>query len=439
VFAGHPGRVLALLAAYFFLQVAIRVWAGLPLEKDEAEQVFFSQWFCAGYGKQPPLYTWLQRVVFFITGPSVLGLAVLKNSLLLGTYVSVFAAARRTLSDPWLVAAAPLATFLVPQIAWESQRDLTHSVAATFSVSVLLYAVVVTSQTRRPIAYAVVGLATGMAVLSKYNTVIPIAAILMAALACRPYRDVVRSRKILIAMAVATVVIAPHAVWLIDHWQASVGRTAQKLMTDVPVEHWARVRTGVVAVLSGWMSVVALPSVVVALACGGELFGVMSERTPITRFLTWVFWIGLALIVAMVVAGYGARFRARWLQPLLFCYPLYLLLKLDAFGGDRRTAATRVAWVGLLAMAAVPTMMVLRERGSNDVQDSRCPPYEISTFNDGLCVSGRDRSRFMIAKSAVDAGVLRIELQGAPVHSIAHPWLSEGRGDGGYASRSLRP
>jgi len=108
------------------------------VEKDEAEQLLWTQTLAWGYGPQPPLYSWLQWALFQLTGPTVVGLALLKNALLFATYAFTWAAARRLL-EPAPAALAAASLLLLPQVAWESQRDLTHTVLVTSAAAATLW------------------------------------------------------------------------------------------------------------------------------------------------------------------------------------------------------------------------------------------------------------------------------------------------------------
>ena len=57
------------LALYFGLHLISRVLVSPSLELDEAEQLLYLQALSLGYGFQPPLYTWLQALVFAFIGP----------------------------------------------------------------------------------------------------------------------------------------------------------------------------------------------------------------------------------------------------------------------------------------------------------------------------------------------------------------------------------
>ena len=139
---GNPSRLPLLLAIYFIAHVLVRTFVSGTLDYDESEQAFLSQFFQLGYNSQPPLYTWLQRGTFETIGYSVVSLALLKNIFIWLTYVLVFEAIRQATGKVQLGLVASLGMLLIPQVSWESHRDLSHTVAAMFATSLLIYCVV---------------------------------------------------------------------------------------------------------------------------------------------------------------------------------------------------------------------------------------------------------------------------------------------------------
>ena len=77
------GKFFLALAIYFSLQIVLRLITSSTTDLDESQQLVLTQQFHWGYGPQPPLYTWLQILVFKILTPSILGLSLLKNLLLI--------------------------------------------------------------------------------------------------------------------------------------------------------------------------------------------------------------------------------------------------------------------------------------------------------------------------------------------------------------------
>ena len=123
------------LATYFLVHVTVRLILPHGLELDEAEQTYLSQWLLAGYGSQPPFYNWLQHGAIEIFGMSLVTLAGLKNLMLFAAYLFYYLAARQVMENKVLAAVAALGLLTIPQVSFEAQRDLSHTVAAIFGAS----------------------------------------------------------------------------------------------------------------------------------------------------------------------------------------------------------------------------------------------------------------------------------------------------------------
>jgi 4-amino-4-deoxy-L-arabinose transferase-like glycosyltransferase len=346
-----PGRaLLAALALYFVAQAALRVALGGGVEKDEAEQLLWTQSLAWGYGHQPPLYTWLQWAVFQATGPSLLGLALLKNALLFATYACTWAAARRLLAPaPAALAAACL--LLLPQIAWESQRDLTHTVLVTAAAAATLWAAIALLQRPATARYLALGVAIAAGTLAKYSYVLVPLALAGAALADRRLRGALLDRRLLVTVAVAAALVTPHALWLAAHWHDATTTTAGKLALQPAgaPQHLLRGLGSLALAVLGFLT----PLWLVFAALFGR--GLWRERHaappsgPWAAFLPRYLALLGAALVLLALAGAG-QFKDRWMQPLLFCAPLAFLAARPALATPRRTAALRRL---LLATAAL--------------------------------------------------------------------------------------
>ncbi|HYN61894.1 MAG TPA: glycosyltransferase family 39 protein [Rubrivivax sp.] len=345
--------VAATLAlGYFGAQVAMRVTVSDALELDEAEQSLWTQAFEFGYGPQPPLYTWLQMAVFQLLGPSVLGLAMLKNTLLAITYGSLWMAARRLMPAPLAVTAA-LSPLLLLQIGWESQRDLTHSVLATTLASLTFLLVLRLLERPRELArWSMLGLVLGLGSLSKYSFA-GFAVILMAAVLALPEtRALLRSRRTWLGAAllgsVALAVFLPHGLWLPDHAAAASEHALQKLSAS-PMARGTQVARGlgsfafaVLAFLSPlWLLLLGLfgaawwkrpwagadaqapSSTARADSDDHDADDPDTRRSALARRLARNYALALLVFFAMlVIVGGASHFRNRWLQPFLIVAPV---------------------------------------------------------------------------------------------------------------------
>jgi 4-amino-4-deoxy-L-arabinose transferase-like glycosyltransferase len=409
--AGVPRGWLLALAAYLGAQVLARLWTGDAVELDEAEQLLWTQQLALGYGTQPPLYTWLQRAVFEIVGVSVLGLALLKNGLLALTYLFTYAAAR-TLVPASLAALASASMLLIPQIGWESQRDLTHSVVCTTMVAATWWAVLALRQRATPARYAALGLALGLGLLGKYSFAGFALGLLLALAAARDTRPLLMHRGMALALALAALIVAPHALWLLSNMAQATGGTLQKMGATAALP-WAqgvmrglgRLSLVVVAFLTPlWVVLVVLfvrrgwrEGVVPGPGCG-----------LLRRYLVMV----AVLLLALVLFAGVTHFKGRWLQPFLFIAPVAFFACAPQLLRHPRLPAYR----RLLALWAVllVALMALRApfngwRGQAD---------EVNLPATALVQALRDAGydgRPIVSTDRLLGGVLRLHFAPAPV------------------------
>src|SRR5690606_25276030 len=117
--ARQPSAVYLLLAAYFAVNVILRLAGPASLEIDEGEQLFFAQHLALGYDTQPPFYNWLQYGVVQLLGDSVLSLTLLKNVMLFCSYVLFGLAAGLVIRDRVLAVVATLGLITISHVAYE--------------------------------------------------------------------------------------------------------------------------------------------------------------------------------------------------------------------------------------------------------------------------------------------------------------------------------
>lgn len=212
----RPGAVALAVAGYFLLCITLRLAVSNSLEIDEAEQAFLSQFLLLGYGPQPPFYNWLQYGLAQAIGTSLATMTILKNGLLFLCCLFYGLAARHVLEDRRLSATAMLGVLTLPPVFLLAQRDLSHTVAALFAVSLFLYGFLKTLTRPSLFSYLVTGMAVGIGLIAKYNFVLlPLAAIL-AVLPEAKLRARILDWRILAAVAVACMITLPHGFWVLQ-------------------------------------------------------------------------------------------------------------------------------------------------------------------------------------------------------------------------------
>ncbi len=353
------GLWLTGFAVYLLAQVAVRMMVGPALELDEAEAYWFARSLALGYNAQPPLYFWLQWGMFQIAGEGVLALALLKALLLWGVAASLFLwLAGRV--DVAQAGVAVLALGLLPQVVWEAQRALTHSVlviACAVWFVVALHRMVMRGSWGDAF---VLGLVTGLGVIAKYNFVLVPLGFLLALAVSRTGRRVAW-RRVAVAMGIAAAVVAPVAVWALLNREVA-GGSLHKLGLDGPGFVMARV-VGLGSLVMGAASFLA-PAMVVL---GGLWFA--RERRAALRPEVMLYLAGgvagacAVLTLGVLIAG-ATEVKDRWLLPILWpLVPAAVLWLWPVISArQRRGLGTGVGALWIVAMLALP-YAALRDPG----------------------------------------------------------------------------
>jgi len=411
--------IFVLLAAYFVLQIGVRLATSHSLDLDEAEQAFRSQWLAAGYGPQPPFYNWLQYTVFQFTGVSLAALSVVKNLLLFISYLLYGLTARLVLRDRALVAISTLGLLTIPQMVFEMQRDLTHTVAVFFSASIFFYGFIRSLKQPSLASYLIAGIGIGFGLLAKYNFAILPAAALIAALADARLRPRIFDRRLLLTAVVALIIVLPHLFWLKDNLDFATARTLEKMTASGDASYFMQVTMGVSSLALAIISFAGLTVAVFAIVFGKALRPALtagSEWTQLIERMMLVFLIG---ILFLIVFGGAAGIKDRWLVPMLFILPLYFCLKIEAAGVTTGRAFRRFMVAVAIIMIGVPAALyasVAAARFSGHYERLNRP---YATMLESLRKQAEPAA--ILAGDSLLAGNLRQDIPGVPVLSVDYP------------------
>ncbi|WP_165873508.1 glycosyltransferase family 39 protein [Parasulfuritortus cantonensis] len=302
--------------AYFAVNALSQCLVSPTAELDQAQQLVLSQDLSWGYGPQPPLYSWLVNLLFALTGPSLAVLYAVKVALLGLLVAGMLQAAREIGLDARarLLAVAGLA--LIPQFVWESQRDLTHSVLATVCAVWTLWALFRLYRAPSLANHVLLGVLVGLGVLSKYNFGFFVLALIGAALLTPAYRRRLLTPRLLLAVAVALLVLAPHLAWFAGHAGAATASSAKFKMAG------GFAPAGAVSVLYAVLAFLGPLILAYALSwrrAGGRPAALDGAHTGLLVRLALVM---LGLLMAFVLVTGATHVKDRWMQPLFFFVPL---------------------------------------------------------------------------------------------------------------------
>jgi len=327
-----PRVLLALGGGFLCAMGLVCVLVLRTASTDTAEQLLWTQTLQAGYGIQPPLYTWLQRLVFAVTGVNFSALVFTKELLLGLTGVMMFLAARRISRDETIASLAAVSFLLLPQFAYESQRDLSHSVLATLLAAATLWMVVRLVEEPRTWTYLLFGFVAALGLLAKYSYGFLLAGVLFASLSLPRFRTAFADRRLALTLAVFLATLAPHGAWLLSGFTTEMtSQASAKLNLGRDTLSLARSAGSLLMLLKVTLAFVAPLGLVYGVVFFARNRPAATEAPAFPeaeRFVGRVLVSELALVSVLGAAGGVLGFKGRWMQPLLFFVPLYLLLKL---------------------------------------------------------------------------------------------------------------
>ncbi|MGB3225690.1 MAG: glycosyltransferase family 39 protein [Desulforhopalus sp.] len=319
-------KFLLLLGCYFALHIVLRVLISDSLDYDEAEQALLGQWLLPGYTEQPPLYTWMQYALFRLFGENVFAVSLLKNSLLFLTYVFVFFSGREILKNTRLAILATCSLLLIPQIGWESQRDMTHTTLVVCAASASFWQALRLVKSQSIINYCIFGLVLSIGILGKANFTLFIAALLLTLLTFSEGRKIIFSPGLLMSILIMAVLTGPYFLWMFNN-QDIVFSVTHKF--KLAIENYRL--QGIVSLLSK-IFLFLTPMWLIFLLIFPV--GFVRNQGPhadfhhqlIKRYLLILFFILLTVVLVFKVT----YVKDRWLQPLLFLVPLFFFSRLDS-------------------------------------------------------------------------------------------------------------
>lgn len=410
-----PHAVFMLLAVYFAVNFLVRMALPGSLERDEAQQILLSQWLSAGYDTQPPFYNWLQYGLIRLTGPSVFAISILKNGMLFAAYLAYGLAARTVLKDRDLAIIATLSLLTIPQIAFEAQRDLTHTVAVVFAAALFLYGFLRTLAAPTALSYLVTGVAIGIGMIAKYNFALLPAAGLLAILFDREWRQRLFDWRLGLTAAAALVIVLPHALWLLDHLALASGGTMDKL-SDGSTGISSQILEGLLSLATAILGFSAVTVAVLAIVFRGDLWKALSAGNRWTALIeAMMAFFLLALLLLILFAG-AAHIKDRWLTPLLLVLPLYLCLKIEAAGLGNALQLKRFAPIAAAIMIAVPAILFIRVAAAGLTGDYQKLNVPYDAFARHIAEEGVTPA-VILADDTHLAGNLRLQFPGVPVVS----------------------
>ncbi|NBC47986.1 MAG: hypothetical protein GVY22_08345 [Gammaproteobacteria bacterium] len=402
--------------AYFMLNAILLGLVSSTAEWDHAEQLLLAQAWQLGYNSQPPLYTWIVKTLFLLTGPSLAGLLALKALLLTLLAAAVVLASGELKLSPVQQWIAVLGLALIPQIVWEDQRNFTHTVLAVTLAAWTLLQLLRLQRAPSIGNYLLLGLLLGLGALSKYNYGLFAAGLGLAALSLPPFRAVLWSARAFLTLGLAGALLLPHLIWVGGHLStAQVGFQKLEMGSGLGFAGLSELGAGLLASLG---ALLLLALLVVRPQHIRQHIRQRDTEPGVALLLRG--WIAMLLLALLMILTTGARdFQEHWLQPLSFFVPLLLACWAEPGAGRGFQVFRGIALVVLLGVSiALPGQALL----ANPDRPSRLNlPYAELADQIRAEIGAPE---VIVAPSDPLAGNLRLQFPDARVLSERNPFAA---------------
>lgn len=376
-----------LVTAYIIFNASTQYLVSTTADLDQAEQLIFSQDWLLGYTSQPPLYTWIVHCVFSITGPTfaaLLGIKVALLSLFVAILIEIGSQFSFTMQQQ-LISVSSLA--FIPQYIWQSQRDLTHSVLVTILAAATLFQAIKIQRNSKISNYIIFGLLIGMGLISKYNFAIFLVALFTTLGFTDQYRKVINNHQILMSVAVAILVITPHAFWVLSNIDIATGSVDR--LNATANNHLQGLVNALVSALIFFTPLWIFSLILIKknicriklIFISNRLWKLSYERDNCRstfriestksrmdqyrqsnqEFIAKLFLITIGLILIFILVTGTQEMRDRWYNPLFFFAPLLIALYSNSSHKKTRTYGSVALVVAFIVCIALPSRTLLAE------------------------------------------------------------------------------
>ncbi|SIR03292.1 ArnT family glycosyltransferase [Maribacter ulvicola] len=316
---------VAVLAVLSFLTITLITFFKSALELEDAEQAYYSQWLRWGYDDQPPLYTWLQYGFNSIFGVGKLAFSMLRGVLFAGTLLLLYQFAGLRIKEADTSKLAVLALVLIPVYIDFTFRRLSHTSLLCLCVVASYYTIQLLIAQKSFLNYFFLGLVVGVGMMSKYNYAFFLVTFALVALWDKELRAVVFSPKILLSVFISTLIVTPHAYWLLgpDEFQTFLASSVEEKIGIKEAESGFSLLP-VLIYLKGLFALMFPLLVVVGI---GYFSKKVSFNTPKLNWFVKMLFMQLLVLGLFFVIFQSQKVETRWLLPLFIPFVVLLMEK----------------------------------------------------------------------------------------------------------------
>jgi 4-amino-4-deoxy-L-arabinose transferase-like glycosyltransferase len=210
-------QLFIFLGVYLAAWTILAAWLPSSMDLDSVEQVIWSRTWQWGYYKHPPMPSLILYVLNHLFGSPSIGLTVFAaqggNVVAL---IYVWLLAKRLLPQQ-LAIVAVLITSLIAYHNFRAFAFNHNTVSLPFTAAALYYFYCAIRQPERLLLWLLVGVAGGLAMLTKYSAILVLASFVIYLLWERLWKNPLVLRGLLLSIVAFALVFSPNIIWLVEH------------------------------------------------------------------------------------------------------------------------------------------------------------------------------------------------------------------------------
>lgn len=353
-------RCLAALFLYVLVLYLIKGHLYLGAIGHDVDPLVLGQTLQLGYdNRNPPLYPWLVIGAQAVFGVGLGAVLAVKSALIFALYLLLYLSARRVLGDRPLTLLSALAPFAMYEVGLWLAIKYSHTAALAVACAATFYVLLRLEDSGRTRWYGILGAVLGLGLLAKYNYAIFLVAMIAACLFDPGLRARLGDRRILLSLAVALILIAPHAYWMLAQAPGYEAAATSRFGMGSSAPRLERLAIGALAGLRAILNMLLPLAVAIPFLAWRRWRRGVSADWPSRRHfrLLGIYLLMCALSVFVLVAASGAvKVRGHYLFVFVL-FPIWLMAWIQGLGLSR-TALNRIGLAFIALALITPAVMV---------------------------------------------------------------------------------
>ncbi|MEM7485442.1 MAG: glycosyltransferase family 39 protein [Bacteroidota bacterium] len=338
------------LALVSFIAIIFISYLKTSLELEDAEQAYYSQWWRLGYDDQPPLYTWLQKVVNTIFGVTKFSFSFLRGVFFAATLLALYEFGRKVLKDRFKAQLVVLSSALIPVFIDFTFRRLSHTLLLCLVILLTFNVIARLIEKKSSRDYILLGICFGVGMLSKYNYAFFLLAVIATSFFDLAIKRILWNKKILISYSIAFILFLPHLYWYTT--TSYLGSVKESVYEKLGAEaDGTIVFTPFLETFKAFFEIGA-PFILVFILL--FLFKVVQWRKAVRSGRLFKLMAGqVVLLTVCFILMNVQEVQTRWLLPLVLPYAVVFMESIDINKENSRKA-------GIVLFLLIITFQVLR-------------------------------------------------------------------------------